>query len=248
MPYLSLIIPAYNEANRLEPSLCKALEYFECCSYSVEILVVNDGSTDATREVAERVAMQDARVRLLEQPYNMGKGAAVRCGMMAAEGEYRIFSDADFSTPIHEVERVLERLEQGVDVCIGSRGLRPSLVGKHQPWYREKLGKLVNIVVQAMFLPGITDTQCGFKGFRASVARAIFGQARLNGWMFDVEVLYIAMLLGFRIEEIPVEWYNDERSTVRLSHAWQIIREMRAIKRLHAHLYHSAPQCLQVWK
>ncbi|MCU0426877.1 MAG: glycosyltransferase family 2 protein [Candidatus Kapabacteria bacterium] len=236
MPHLSFIIPAYNEAERLAPSLRKALEYFAAQAYTVEILVVNDGSKDATSAVATKFAEQDPRIRLLEQPRNMGKGAAVRRGMMEAKGEYRIFSDADFSTPIHETARVLERLQAGVDVCIGSRGIDTSLVKKHQPWYREKLGKMVNVLVQAAFIPGITDTQCGFKGFCSDAAEKVFSRAQLNGWMFDLEALYIASKLGLKIEEIPVEWYNDERTTVSFRHSWQILREILSIKRLHRNL------------
>lgn len=236
MPYLSFIIPAYNEAQRLAPSLQKALQYFDSQPYSVEILVVNDGSKDSTSRVAGDIAQKDPRIKVLEQPRNMGKGAAVRRGMLEAEGEFRIFSDADFSTPIHETARVLERLQSGIDVCIGSRGIDTSLVKKHQPWYREKLGKMVNVIVQAAFISGITDTQCGFKGFRSEAAKQVFSRAQLNGWMFDLEALYIASKLGLTIEEIPVEWYNDERTTVSFRHSWQILREILSIKRLHRHL------------
>jgi dolichyl-phosphate beta-glucosyltransferase len=229
MPHLSFIIPAYNEASRIAPSLEKARDYFAAQSYTTEIIVVNDGSNDNTSGVVAGVA----DVRLIEQPRNMGKGAAVRRGMLESTGSYRIFSDADFSTPVHETARVLARLESGLDICIGSRGVDTSLVKKHQPWYREKLGKMVNIVVQAAFIPGITDTQCGFKGFRADAAEAVFSRAQLNGWMFDLEALYIASKLGLRIEEIPVEWYNDERSTVSFRHSWQILSEIFSIKHLH---------------
>ena len=232
MPHLSFIIPAYNEASRIVPSLAKAQAYFAAQAYTTEILVVNDGSTDDTTSVAKSVG----GVRVLEQPRNMGKGAAVRRGMMEAKGEFRIFSDADFSTPIYETARVLERLQDRADICIGSRGVDTTLVKKHQPWYRETLGKMVNIVVQAAFIPGISDTQCGFKGLRAAAAEAVFSRAQLNGWMFDLEALYIASKLHLRIDEIPVEWYNDERSTVSFRHSWQISREILSIKRLHRRL------------
>jgi dolichyl-phosphate beta-glucosyltransferase len=235
MPHLSFIIPAYNEASRLQPSLAKAQEYFAAQSYSTEIIVVNDGSKDDTALVAASVG----NIRLLEQPRNMGKGAAVRRGMLEAQGKYRIFSDADFSTPVHETARILERLYEGADVCIGSRGVDTTLVKKHQPWYRETLGKMVNVVVQAAFIPGIADTQCGFKGFRAAAAETIFSRTQLNGWMFDLEALYIASKLGLEIDEISVEWYNDERSTVSFRHSWQILREILSIKRLHRSLVRS---------
>jgi dolichyl-phosphate beta-glucosyltransferase len=242
MPHLSFIIPAYNEAARLGASLEKAFTYFTQQSYSVEILVVNDGSKDATSEIVRAWEQRWSVVRLCEQPRNMGKGAAVRRGMLEAMGDYRIFSDADFSTPIHETARLLGYLQGdivsdgGVDVCIGSRGIDTSLVKKHQPKYREMLGKMVNLIVQRFFIPGITDTQCGFKGFRADAAVRVFSLARLNGWMFDLESLYIASKLGLRVKEIPVEWYNDERSTVGFRHSFQILREFLAIKRLHRKL------------
>jgi dolichyl-phosphate beta-glucosyltransferase len=236
MPHLSFIIPAYNEAARLGASLEKALTYFSRQNYSVEILVVNDGSKDATSEIVRGWERRWSAVRLCEQPRNMGKGAAVRRGMLEATGEYRIFSDADFSTPIYETACVLGYLQAEVDVCIGSRGIDTSLVKKHQPKYREMLGKMVNLVVQRFFIPGITDTQCGFKGFRSDAAVRIFSRARLNGWMFDLESLYIASKLGLQIKEIPVEWYNDERSTVGFRHSFQILREFLAIKRLHRDL------------
>ena len=238
MPHLSFIIPAYNEAARLGASLEKAFIYFSQQSYSVEILVVNDGSKDATSEIVRAWEQRWSVVRLCEQPRNMGKGAAVRRGMLEATGDYRIFSDADFSTPIHETARLLGYLQgdDGMDVCIGSRGIDTSLVKKHQPKYREILGKMVNLIVQRFFIPGITDTQCGFKGFRADAAEQVFSLARLNGWMFDLESLYIASKLGLRVKEIPVEWYNDERSTVGFRHSFQILREFLAIKRLHRKL------------
>lgn len=236
MPHLSFIIPAYNEAARLGASLEKAHEYFLCKKYSVEVLVVNDGSRDSTSDIVRFWEQRWSAVRLLEQPQNTGKGAAVRRGMLEATGDYRIFSDADFSTPIHETARVLGYLENDADVCIGSRGIDTSLVKKHQPKYREMLGKLVNVVVQRYFINGITDTQCGFKGFRAGAAEQVFSRAHLNGWMFDLEALYIASQLGFSIREIPVEWFNDERTTVSVWHSFQILREFLAIKRLHRRL------------
>ncbi len=230
-PYCSFIIPAYNEERRIEASLHKARAYFAAQPYSSEILVVNDGSHDQTSSVVRTFP----EVRLLEQPRNMGKGAAVRRGMMEAQGTYRIFSDADFSTPITETARMLERLESGVQVCIGSRGVNKSLVKRHQPWYREFLGNQFNVLIQALITPGITDTQCGFKGFSAAAAQEIFSRTKLDGFVFDVEALYIARKCGYTIEELPVEWYNDADSRVRFRHSLQILREVFLIKRLHSH-------------
>lgn len=234
-PYLSFIIPAYNEESRLGASLEKALDYFAREPYTVEIIVVNDGSRDATSAVARRYERSEERLSLslIEQPRNMGKGAAVRRGMLDATGEFRIFSDADFSTPIGETAPMLRRLENGVDVCIGSRGVNKTFVKKHQPWYREFMGNRFNDVIQFAFTPGITDTQCGFKGFRAEAARRIFERSALDGFAFDVETLYLARKLGFTVEEMPVEWYNDEQTRVHFYHIFNIAKELLAIKRLH---------------
>jgi dolichyl-phosphate beta-glucosyltransferase len=233
-PYLSLIIPAFNEADRIAASLTKALAYLNDQPFNAEILVVNDGSTDATSDVVRSFfGRRGVTLWLLEQPANMGKGAAVRRGMLEARGELRVFTDADLSTPIYELKPMLHYLTSGTDVCIGSRGVDETLVKKHQPWYREFLGKSINKVIQAQFTRGIRDTQCGFKGFTASAAQQIFSRTKLDGFIFDVEVLYVARKLGLEIEEIAVEWYNDARSTVTLSHARNIIGEMMTIKKLH---------------
>jgi dolichyl-phosphate beta-glucosyltransferase len=235
--FLSIIIPAYNEEGRIGASLETILAYVAEQLYSAEIIVVSDGSRDRTGEVVRGFqGRSEATVQFFEQPRNMGKGAAVRRGMLAAQGEYRVFSDADLSTPIYEVERVLAALQGGADVCIGSRGVDQTLVKKHQPLYREMIGKGVNRVIQAFFTPGIADTQCGFKGFTARAAQEIFSRAQLNGFIFDVELLYLASRLGFKVSEIAVEWYNDERSTVGFRHSFNILRELLSMKRLHRQL------------
>jgi dolichyl-phosphate beta-glucosyltransferase len=196
--------------------------------------VISDGCTDATGEVV-RSFFGKSKVTLwfLEQPENMGKGAAVRRGMLEARGEFRVFTDADLSTPIYELKPMLHHLMSGADVCIGSRGVDESLVKKHQPWYREFLGKMGNKLIQAQFTRGIRDTQCGFKGFTEAAAKAVFSRTKLNGFIFDVEALYVARQLGLQIEEMAVEWYNDVRSTVTLRHLFNIIKELQMIKKLH---------------
>jgi dolichyl-phosphate beta-glucosyltransferase len=230
---LSFIIPAFDEAARIETSLVKAREYFASQSYQCEVLVVDDGSRDRTAEIVSRHA--DEGIRLLQQPRNMGKGAAVRRGMLEAKGAYRIFSDADFSTPVTETARMLEQLEQ-FDVVIGSRGIDASYIKKHQPWYRESMGKMFNLLVQVVAIPGIKDTQCGFKGFRAVAADAIFSRTKIDGFSFDVEALFLARRLGYSIKEMPVEWHNDERSTLNpISDSLKMIRELLRIRALHRH-------------
>jgi dolichyl-phosphate beta-glucosyltransferase len=229
--HLSFIIPAYNEGERIEASLKKALDYFAAQSYDCEILVVDDGSRDSTAGIVARYAGD--MIRLLKQPRNMGKGAAVRRGMLEGKGEHRIFSDADFSTPITETARMLEFLTR-YDVVIGSRGIDESYIKEHQPWYRESMGKIFNMFVQMVAVPGVHDTQCGFKGFRASAAEQVFSRARIDGFSFDVEALFIARRLGLSIKEIPVEWHNDERSTLNpISDSIKMFRELLRIRSLH---------------
>ncbi len=228
---LSFIIPAYNEAERIGRSLEKSIAWFSERDYAWEILVVDDGSKDNTAAIVEAFAGQG--VALLRQPRNMGKGAAVRRGMLEGTGEYRIFSDADFSTPIEEVEPALEHLEQ-YDVAIGSRAIDRSSVKLHQPWYRETMGKMFNLLVQVVAVSGIKDTQCGFKGFRAEAARNVFNRTKIDGFSFDVEALFIARKFGYSIKEFPVEWHNDARSTLNpVTDSIKMFQELLKIRSLH---------------
>lgn len=228
---VSFIIPAYNEAERIGRSLDKAIAYFAERDYTWEILVVDDGSLDATQEIVERFS--DRGVRLLRQPRNAGKGAAVRRGMLEASGRYRIFSDADFSTPVEETARALEHLRR-YDVAIGSRAVDRSYVKVHQPWYRETMGKIFNLLVQMVAVSGIKDTQCGFKGFRAAAAEDIFSRTKIDGFSFDVEALFIARKLGYSIKEFPVEWRNDARSTLNpITDSINMFRELLKVRALH---------------
>ena len=231
---LSLIIPAYNEAARIERSLQAGLDYFASAPYSWEIVVVDDGSSDDT--VARVEAFEEAGVRLIRQDRNRGKGAAVRRGMLEATGRKRVFTDADFSTPIDEVTPMLEHLDQ-YDIAIGSRAVDRSRVEVHQPWYRETMGKIFNLFVQTLAVPGIKDTQCGFKGFRAAAAEDVFSRSKIDGFSFDVEALYIARRLGYSILEFPVRWINDDRSTVNpVTDSIRMFGELMKIRRLHAGL------------
>lgn len=236
---LSLVIPAYNESERIGASLQKAITWAEVQHYPLEILVVDDGSTDGTAGIVR--SMEGGAVRLISQSHNMGKGAAVRRGMLEAHGEYRIFSDADFSTPISEASRVIEQLSAH-DVVIGSRGLDSSYIKEHQPWYRESMGKVFNLLVQAVAVPGIHDTQCGFKGFHARAAEEVFSRTRIDGFGFDVEALYIARRLGFSIKEIPVEWYNDPRSKLSpVRDSVKMFVELLRVRGLHRDLSRGVP-------
>lgn len=230
-PYLSLIIPAYNEEKRICASIDKAIEYLCKQNYTWNIFVVDDGSQDNTIKVLEPYS---DKVKVLAQARNMGKGAAVRRGMLDSDGEIRVFTDADLSTPIYELEKLLSKLKSDTEICIGSRALDRSLVKEHQPFYREWMGKVFNSIVQLVVFKGITDTQCGFKGFTASSAEKIFRQSKIDGFSFDVEILYLANINGYKIEQVPVEWFNDDRSKVNpIVDSFNMFVELFRIRRLH---------------
>lgn len=228
---ISVIIPAYNEESRIGTSLLSALEFLNKTGISFEILVVDDGSSDNTSGIAGDI---DNSIKVLIQPRNMGKGAAVRRGMLESKGKIRIFSDADFSTPIYELPKILESLKDGYDICIGSRALRPELIKKHQPFYREFMGKTFNKIIQLLLFRGIKDTQCGFKGFTEKSAEQLFSNSIIDGFGFDVEILYLAKKYGFKVKEEPVEWYNDQRSTVSpIKDSLKMIAEIFRIRKIH---------------
>ena len=202
-PFLSVVIPAYNEENRLGPTVARIQEYLAGQSYTSDILVVNNASTDRTGEVARATG-----VKVIDEP-RRGKGAAVRSGMLAALGDYVLFSDADLSTPIEEVEKLLASVRERYDIAIASRGLPESNIVKRQPWYRELVGRLGNVLVRMAAVRGIADTQCGFKLFPRELAQKLFLVVRLTGAAFDVEVLFVAQRRGLKIAEVPVTWIDS---------------------------------------
>jgi dolichyl-phosphate beta-glucosyltransferase len=207
------VIPAYNEALRLPATLARVREHLAARGLGHEIVVVDDGSKDETAAVAR--AGGDV-VRVLRHEPNRGKGYAVRRGMLAARGERRLMTDADLSTPIEELARLEAEIDRGFDVAIGSRAVAGARIEVHQPAYREAMGRLFNVFVQALLLPGLADTQCGFKLFTAVAAEAAFGPCRLDGFSFDVEALYVARRRGLRVAEVPVVWRNDAATRVGL--------------------------------
>jgi len=220
-PYLSLIIPAYNEESRLPTTLARIVEYLALRDFSYELIVVDDGSRDGTREVVREFAASRPFVRLENyvdengKPLNKGKGAAVRHGVLAAQGRDILFSDADLSTPIEEMEPLLAPIARGeCDISFASRALPESKLAVHQPWYREWMGKTFNRFVQRVVETEITDTQCGFKAFRGEAARKIFGRAQIDGFGFDTEIVFLAGKYGFKIKEIPVTWQHRDDSRV----------------------------------
>lgn len=213
---LSIIIPAYNEESRLPDTIRGVEAYFRAKMPAFfEILVVDDGSRDATAEVTRGFARTNPHIRLLQNPGNRGKGYTVRHGMLEAKGDWVLFSDADLSTPMEELEKLAAAISREKSlVAIGSRALDRSLIGVHQPGLRETAGKIFNAVMRLTIGLPIHDTQCGFKLFQRDVAKAVFGRQTLEGFGFDVEVLYIAHRLGYKISEVPVRWNHAENSRV----------------------------------
>ena len=215
-PLLSVVVPAYNEAERLGASLTRMTAYFQAQPYDYEILIVDDGSTDATQDVARKFADADPRVRLLSYAPNRGKGHAVRYGMLRATGQRVLFCDADLATPIEEVEKLSAALDAGADIAIGSRDVKGSELLKRQSPLRELGGRAFNQMVQVLAVPGIHDTQCGFKLFTQSASQRIFSLCQVDHFAFDVEMLYLAVkFLGLRVAEVPVRWAHQEGSKVR---------------------------------
>lgn len=223
--FLSVVIPAYNEELRLPATLGRVVQYLQGCAEGrgrpAEILVVNDGSRDrtaeTTREFARARAGAGVSVRLLENPGNRGKGYSVRHGMLEAQGEWALFSDADLSAPIEEWEKLLAAAEAGgYDVAIGSRALDRSLIGVHESVFRENAGRIFNALMRGITGLHFKDTQCGFKLFRLAAAQAIFRRQLLERFGFDVELLYLARKLGFRAVEVPVRWNHSQATRVSM--------------------------------
>lgn len=213
---ISVIIPAYNEEQRIVPTLRRISEYLKDSWMDYEILIVDDGSTDGTARAVMELSDSLPNVNLLRSERNLGKGGAVKKGVLSSRGEFLLISDADLSTPIEEMEKLLQFIDEGFDIAIGSRGLSTSEIKVRQPWYREGMGKTFNVLVRVLLMDGIKDTQCGFKLFRGDVARKIFEKSRIGGFSFDVEVLFLAGKMGYGIKEVPIRWINSPASKVRI--------------------------------
>ena len=229
--FLSVIIPAYNEGKRLLPTLSKIYAYLSTKDFPYEIIVVDDGSTDNTLQMVKNFASSDKHIVILTNEQNSGKGFSVRKGMLSARGEYAFFTDADLSTPIEEIEKCLPYLINGYDVVIGSRSMPGSDILVHQPWYREKMGKIFNFMVNMVLLKGIIDTQCGFKGFKREAVKSVFSRCKIDGFSFDVEALYLSRKYNFKIKEIPIRWENSPLSKVSpIKHSLQMFKDLIGIK------------------
>jgi dolichyl-phosphate beta-glucosyltransferase len=235
LPAFSIVIPAFNEEDRVGQTLRHALGYLREMTPESELIVVNDGSTDGTSDVVRDLFSEPGPIatRLLEHSPNRGKGAAVRQGLLAAKHSIALFSDADFSTPIEEAPKLIDPIASGeVDVAFGSRALDRNLIGHRQPWRREQGGRVFNLIVRlATGLP-FWDTQCGFKAFRLDVFRPILQQAKTDGFGFDVELLYLARKAGLRMREIAVRWNHYEGSKVNvLRDSVRMVREVAALRK-----------------
>jgi len=227
---LSIIIPAYNEENRLPNTLEQVFHFLEKQSYASEVIVVENGSTDKTFEFAQKLAHQYKNLRVIHNE-ERGKGGAVLRGVREALGEYVFICDADLSMPVAEISKFLPPILNDFDIAIGSREA-PGAVRYNEPYYRHLTGRVFNMLIRLMVLPDLQDTQCGFKCLRAGVARDIFPFQTLTGWAFDVELLYIAYLHGYRILEIPIDWYFNADSKVRvLRDSWRMFIDLLVIRR-----------------
>lgn len=230
---LSIVIPAYNEEHRLLPTLEQLSAHLSRQPLRWEIVVVDDGSTDRTTAVVSLAMATIPNLRLERQTPNQGKGAAVRRGMLAARGQIRVMSDADGSMPPDQLPRLLEAIcGGGAEIAIGSRYAPGASSDVKQPWYRVAWSRLANKVIQRSLVPGISDTQCGFKAFTAEAARDLFRRGRIDGWAFDLEILALARRTGFSIAEVGVAWKDDRRSRVNpVKDLWKVVREALTIRR-----------------
>jgi dolichyl-phosphate beta-glucosyltransferase len=228
---ISVVVPAYNEEARLTATLPILWKGLGRRFSTFEVIVVDDGSQDRTAQVAESFGLAHPEVRVIRCAMNRGKGHAVRQGMLAARGEVLLFSDADLSTPVREVRKLLQALEEGCDIAIGSRAVGDAKILKYQPIYRVLLGKTFNKIVRLLGVRGFRDTQCGFKCFRRQAAMEIFRLARINGFSFDVEVLFLAGRLGLTVREVGVLWKNSPASKVHpVFHSLQMLKELLLLR------------------
>lgn len=229
-PYLSVIIPAYNEAERITNTLFDIDKYLSQADYSYEIIVVNDASKDNTAVVVDKLIPVIKNLRLIDNTENKGKGGVVAQGMLNAKGNIRLFMDADNSTEIEDFAKLQPFFKDGYKVVIGSRAISGASVELYQPLLRRILGKMGNLFIRIMAVSGVKDTQCGFKAFTEDVADKIFSRLTITRWGFDVEVLAIAKLLGYRIKEVGITWVNDLRSTVSASGYLHVLLEVVKIR------------------
>lgn len=231
-PLLSIIVPAFNEENRLPDTLEKLLEYLRAQSYLSELLIIDNASQDRTFEIAQTCAEKcggDIPIRVYQEPLR-GKGAAVRTGMLRASGKYRFMCDADLSMPVSEINRFLPPALNDADIAIASREA-PGAVRYGEPAYRHLVGRVFNWLIRLLVLPSLHDTQCGFKCFKAAAAQDLFSSLTITGWSFDVEVLYIARRRGYHIVELPIPWYYNPQSRISVARdSFQMVLDILKIR------------------
>lgn len=235
---LSVVIPAYNEELRLEPTLLQISDYLHEQPWSSEIIVVDDGSSDRTADLAREV-LSDSPVpgQVLVNEQNRGKGYTVKRGMLESTGRLALFSDADLSTPIEHAKDFMAAIEAGADVAIGSRVAPGADIEVHQPFLRETAGRMFSVVQRAILGSGISDTQCGFKMFTREAVNAVFPHQRLERWAFDAELIYIALRLGLQVVEVPVRWCNSPDTKVSaFTDGMQMVTDLWKIRTMHRHL------------
>ncbi|MCM8774818.1 MAG: glycosyltransferase family 2 protein [Candidatus Omnitrophica bacterium] len=233
--WLSIVIPTYNESARIEATLDAILNFLGRQSYSSEIIIADDGSTDETASIAARKLVHHPHA-ILKNLENRGKGYVVRQGMLHAKGKHLLFTDADLSTPIEEVSRFMDFISLGYDVVIGSRALPESRIEIHQNFIRENMGRIFNRLARLVSFRGIRDSQCGFKCFKRHVAIDLFGRQKLDGFSFDAEILFLAQALGYRIYEAPVIWRNSPQTHVRAGDPIRMLIDLLRIRWLHRRL------------
>lgn len=228
--FLSIIIPAYNEETRLQNTLPQVARFLTTQAYKAEVVVVDDGSIDRTAEIVEQIAQQYSCIRLVRAAHG-GKGHAVKTGMLQVDSEYAFLCDADLAMPITELPKFLPPVQNGYQVAIGSREGKGA-VRYNEPFYRHLMGRVFNWLVKTLAVPGFEDTQCGFKCFHHSVRRDLFSHQTINGFGFDVEVLYIALKRGYRIVEVPIDWYYQAESKVHpIRDTLRMIQDIMTVRR-----------------
>lgn len=244
LPYLSVAISAYNEERRIGPTLKRIIEYLEGQRYEWEVVINDDGSRDRTIDVVRQFGNE--RIRLLESPVNQGKGAGIQRAVLHSQGSRILFSDADLSTPIEEVEKLLDKIDKGYDLAIGCR-IQPDGfdMRESQPLYRRAIGQFFHFLVWLLVLRGIKDTQSGFKCFKREVAHDLFSQQVLRSIIFDVEILYLARKRGYHVAEVPVKWLDAGGSRMRVSmgHALTVMRDIVSIPIIHRSVSSKEPRC-----
>ena len=209
-PSYSIVIPAYNESDRIRPTLDTLLSHSRQQNWNAEIIIVDDGSRDDTLSIIREYCKLHPQIRLLDNPQNHGKGFSVRAGMLAARGDICLFTDADLSSPITEAQHLFDAIAASADIAIGSRWLRAELQTERQPLYRQLFGRIFNLVLRVFLGLNYADTQCGFKAFRRDAAQRVFPLQKIERWGFDPEILFLAKKLGLVVKEVPVVWAHSE--------------------------------------